>query len=49
MPEVGATIIGRWQGFERLRAQQGPGGDVRDVLAARDSLACLLGLWPHKT
>jgi hypothetical protein len=38
-----------FQSIERLRAKHGRAGDVRDVLAARDSLACLLGLWPHKT
>jgi hypothetical protein len=36
-----------FQTIERLRAKHGLAGDVRDLLAARDSLACLLGLWPY--
>jgi hypothetical protein len=38
-----------FQAIERLRAKHGRAGDVRDALAARDSLACVLGLWPDKT
>jgi hypothetical protein len=38
-----------FQAIERLRAKHGLAGDARDVLAARDSLACLLGLWPYET
>jgi hypothetical protein len=45
--QLGGSVT--FQTIERLRAQHGLGGDVRDLLAARDSLACLLGLWPHKT
>jgi hypothetical protein len=35
--------------IERLRAKHDIAGDVRDVLAARDSVTCLLGLWPYKS
>jgi hypothetical protein len=34
--------------IERLRSQHGLAADVRDRLAARDSLTCLLGLWPRR-
>jgi hypothetical protein len=45
--QLGGSVT--FQAIERLRCQHSFAGDVRDVLAARDSLTCLLGLWPYKT
>jgi hypothetical protein len=45
--QLGGSVT--FEAIERPRAKHGRAGDVRDVLAARDSLTCLLGLWPHKT
>jgi hypothetical protein len=33
--------------IERLRGSHAVAGDVRDLIAARDSLTCLLGVWPY--
>ena len=43
---VGGNVT--FQAIEHLRHRHGLAGDVRDVLAARDSLTCLLGVWPYK-
>jgi hypothetical protein len=45
--QLGASVI--FQAIERLRCRHGFAGDVRDLLAARDSLTCLLGRWPYQT
>jgi hypothetical protein len=34
--------------LERLRRTHAVAGDIRDLIAARDSLTCLLGLWPRR-
>jgi hypothetical protein len=45
--QLGESVT--FQTIERPRAKHGRTSDVRDVLPARDSLACLLGLWPYET
>jgi hypothetical protein len=37
------------QDIERMSERHALAGDARDVLAARDSLIRLLGLWPYES
>jgi hypothetical protein len=37
------------QDVEQVRRRHAMTGDARDVLAARDALTRLLGLWPYET